>query len=171
MLDYLSTHKVGIRLLEGEGVIEDSTFKPGTDATPDGRPWSTIVGVGTNPTRIVVNHLYDKHGSVNLVLHERAHTLDYYGAVISSSVAWNKIMNEETSFVQLMQKVCGDYCTKNPVEAFAEGFAIYFSCEQSRRLLNDSPLVLAFMKSIEEAQTRDEIGHLTGQSDSLVSVP
>lgn len=148
---YLVSNSVGIRILHGRGVADDPTFSEG--ATFDGRSWKNVPGAGSNPTRIVVNRLYDGHGSINLVLHERAHTLDYYGlpgrGMLSNEREWNQIISEERPFIQLLDRVCGSYCTKNPAEAFAEAFAIYFSCERGRALLSESPRVLKFMQDLE----------------------
>lgn len=152
--DYLSSRNVGFHLINGHAVIEDPTFNTyGATKTNDGREWKNIVGVGTDPTRIVVNRLYQGHGSTNLVLHERAHTLDLQGlpgiGMLSKSDEWSSILRDEMSFRLLMKNTCGTYCTENSLESFAEGFAIYFSCARSRTLLKDSPRTIQFMKKLE----------------------
>ncbi len=151
---YLVKLGIGFRVLQGKGVAEDPTFDGG-ESTPDGRSWSTVPGSGGNPTRIVANRLYSGHGSANLVLHERAHTLDFEGtsthpSIFSTDNEWLELMNTEKSFMTELQFYCGDYCTKNPAEAFAEGFAMYFSCEESRTVVESSPKVLDFFKKFED---------------------
>lgn len=148
---YLASNSVGFRILQGKGVADDPTFSE--SSTFDGRSWNDIPGAGSNPTRIVVNRLYEGHGSINLVLHERAHTLDFYGfpdrSRLSSGLDWTDIFSNEKPFIQLLDRVCGDYCTERPTEAFAEAFAMYFSCEKGRALLSESPRVLKFMHALE----------------------
>lgn len=151
LLKYLVQDNVTIRIMEGKGVGEDPTF-PQNTSTPDGRIWNTVPGSGESPTRIVVNRLYEGHGSFNLVLHEHGHTLDFNGlgeGKLSSLKKWRDIMEKDTNLMKVLQEYCGDYCTKSPIEAFAETMAIYFGCDESRELLKDSPLAVEYMRELE----------------------
>ena len=73
-----------IHIMEGSGVTVDPTWEPTHEKTFDGRPWSEVPGGGgstakgykKSPTRVVINHLYDNHGSANMLLHEHGHSLD-----------------------------------------------------------------------------------------------
>lgn len=145
-----------IHLLSGEGVTVDDTWnynKP----TIDGRSWDKVPGSGgsvfsypKNPTRIVVNHLYDRHGSVNLVLHEHAHTLDHLYAEkdVSASGAW-LAMHNDLNIKPVMEGLCGTYCTSDVRESFAELFAYYHACETTKLHLEEVlPSVASFLKNL-----------------------
>lgn len=153
LLSALAAKGANFRILQGHGVTEDPTWPASETTTFDGRPWNRVPGAGGNPTRVVVNRLYQGHGSINLVLHEHGHTLDFYGVprndVLSSSPEWKNVMARDRGFMKLMNEVCGGYCTRNPTEAFAEAFAIYYSCEKGRGLLSNSPLAKSFIESLE----------------------
>jgi hypothetical protein len=158
-----------INLIEGAGVVSDPSWV--TDAkklsagdqtwlkTFDGRDWSTVPGAGGStyssnkvPTRVVVNHLYDHHGSSNLFLHEHAHSLDaiYKIDTISKSEEWTTLMsNNATTLPEYLRAVCGDYCVNNHQEAFAELFAQYHACEQTREQLERTvPEVAEYLKNL-----------------------
>ncbi len=129
-----------IHLIQGNGVSDDPTWNGGKK-TFDGRPWSDVPGGGgipelkkKFPTRIVVNHLYDRHGSSNLFLHEHAHSLDRIrmDSPISSSIDWKEVT--QTQDVQKFLKViCGTYCVENANEGFAELFAYYHACTATKK--------------------------------------
>ncbi|MBY0412544.1 MAG: hypothetical protein K2Q18_00190 [Bdellovibrionales bacterium] len=139
-----------IRVISGNGVGEDPTFTGVT--TADGRDWKTVPGAGGGPTYIVANKLYKNHGSFDLVVHEYMHTFDrtrILDTAISSSTEWKNLMGDP-NLNRILQLTCGDYCTKNPVEAFAETMAIYYGCGRSNALLKSSPSVISFIQRIEK---------------------
>ncbi len=150
---FLVAAGVGIHLIYGRGVGEDPSF-PNYSHTPDGRRWDEVPGSGGNPTRVVINRLYEGHGSVNLLLHEHAHSFDYVGIPgkgtrISNDSRWDHVMSHDLVLRDVLQKNCGDYCTENPVEAFAETFAYLHACDASRSLLVDANLARAFFQELE----------------------
>jgi len=151
---YLAKNGGDFHILEGHGIGEDPSMGAFVK-TFDGRTWMDVVGGGNEITRIVVNRLYEGHGSANVVLHERAHTLDIHGlplhkSAFSKDPAWDDIMKHDVDFALVMNKVCGDYCMQNPNEAFAESFAMYFACPKTRDYLKDSPKVMNFMKKFTD---------------------
>lgn len=147
---------IKIHLIQGLGVAQDPTWfiDPQTldaefderEKTFDGRSWQTVPGSsGTGlsyakvPTRIVVNRLYDRsqthgHGSINLFLHEHAHSLDSLTSLrgISQSETWQQLLRETPRTSQFLLAVCGQYCVDHSEEAFAELFAYYYGCSASR---------------------------------------
>lgn len=156
---------IRIHLMEGEGVTVD----PGWDSdianeSPEdkaeyekrveglNRDWSKIPGAGgstTTPTRIVINHLYDRHGSANLFLHEHAHTLDSLTSKrgISDSEAW-KSLSKDPKFKKIVKNVCGAYCEVDE-EAFAEMFAYFNSCAAAQKQVEkDVPALAAFLREL-----------------------
>lgn len=155
-----------IHLIQGEGVTADSTWGSSM-FTKDGRDWSLVPGSGgsifsypKNPTRLVVNHLYDRHGSVNLVLHEHAHTLDhlYSEKDLSKSKAWTELIQDENN-QNIMRGICGYYCLTDVRESFAELFAYYHACEETRQHLEQVlPTIADFMRnltSVKEFKQRE----------------
>lgn len=150
-----------INLLQGEGVTVDPTWG-GSIFTKDGRDWSRVPGAGgfiysypSHPTRVVINHIYDRHGSVNLILHEHSHTMDHlYGERnISGSRAWREILNDEQN-QNVMRNLCGYYCLTDERESFAELFAYYHACETTKRHLEEVlPAVADFMRNLTSVKS------------------
>jgi hypothetical protein len=133
-----------IHLIQGNGISDDPSWKGG-NSTFDGRTWANVPGAGgmpwlkhLAPTRIVINHLYTNHGSSNLFLHEHGHSLDNIikGKEISSSDEW-KSMAIKRSTQSFLKVICGSYCMDHLREGFAELFAYYNACEDTRRDINE----------------------------------
>jgi hypothetical protein len=139
-----------INLIVGQGVSEDPSWAAeaaqgqgnGWNATTDGRSWATTMGSGgflgrpQTPTRIVVNRTYDT-SFTNIFLHEYAHTLDrMHGEYsITRSRIWQQTLARDPSAQQMLQNLCADnYCANpaHPEESFAELFAYYHGCAESR---------------------------------------
>lgn len=145
-----------IHLIQGKGVMDDVTW-PSDIYTKDGREWDKVPGAGgsiysypKNPTRIVVNNLYHRHGSVNLVLHEHAHTLDhlYSEKDISMSKTWTKLIQDEQN-QNVMRGICGYYCLTDVRESFAELFAYYHACEETKQHMEQVlPSIAEFMAGL-----------------------
>lgn len=150
-----------IHLLQGEGVTVDPTWG-GSIFTKDGRDWSRVPGAGgfiysypSHPTRVVVNHIYDRHGSVNLILHEHSHTMDHlYGERnLSGSKAWRDILQDEEN-QNVIRNLCGYYCLTDERESFAELFAYYHACDATRQHLTEVlPPVAEFMDRLTSVKS------------------
>ena len=146
-----------VRLIRGQGVSEDPTWPVATQETFDGRSWSTVPGSGGGPTRVVVNRLYEGHGSINLVLHEYGHSLDslFKQKGISTSRVWTDLWAANPEFAAFIERSCGRYCADHPSEAFAESAAYYFSCDGNRRKIEEKfPLVARFLGSLSTLDLR-----------------
>ena len=146
-----------IHIMEGEGVTVDPTWNVKDTDTFDGRSWSQVPGAGGStakeysiaPTRVVINHLYDKQGSASMFLHEYAHNLDsinsYHG--ISSSQAWKDLLDSEPNALPFLRIVCGEYCANNIEEGFAEFMANYHGCEETRiQMEEEVPKIANFFR-------------------------
>jgi hypothetical protein len=145
-----------IHLIQGSGISEDPTWVS-ADKTFDGRSWAKVPGGGgvpwmkkNAPTRIVPNHLYDQHGSSNLFLHEHGHSLDSIAEekTISSSAEWRVIATSEQT-LKFLKVACGSYCTDNVNEGFAELFAYYHACAETKKDVETYlPDVVSFFKDL-----------------------
>lgn len=106
----------------------------------------------------MINNLYTHfgdhgHGSVNLVLHEHGHTLDaiFKDKRLSYSRKWDKIMKETPGIIEFLDTLCTDrYCSENKEEGFAELFAYYHACEETRRHMEDAvPAMAEFFRNFD----------------------
>lgn len=151
-----------INLIIGTGVTEDPSWQAEASrgarpqdwiTTHDGRSWSTVPGSGGSlgrngtPTRVVINRLYDGHGSASLFLHEYGHTLDnMYGEhAIASSRIWRDTIARDTRATEFLTALCpSNYCADpaHPGESFAELFAYYHACSATKEHMR------AFMPNI-----------------------
>lgn len=151
-----------IRLMEGSGVGIDPSMTA-TRTTEGTRNWVDVPGSGGQidsgrnvPTRIAVNHLYDKHGASNLILHEHAHTLDsIYGLQsVSNSAVWKNLMSSTPKSADFTRKICGQYCLDREEERFAELFAYYFNCDATRQHLQEEvPEIAAFFSKLVDVKS------------------
>lgn len=153
-----------MNIFEGSGVTADPSWRTQDSITMDGRPWSevpgsggnTIQGVQKSPTRVVINHLYDNHGSINLVLHERAHALDnlYKYNGVSSSTTWDGLMKASPSINDFLRSICTEgYCDGHQNEGFAELFAYYYACEATKEDLEQKfPDIADFFYNLDSVK-------------------
>jgi hypothetical protein len=114
------------------------------------------------PTRIVVNSLYKNHGSTNAVLHEFAHTLDslYAANGASNSELWLNVTKATPGYEEFILKILGPYGINFPNEAFAELFAYYFACPESRaHMETETPELAEFFLKISQSKSFKEIFH------------
>lgn len=153
-----------VHIMEGEGVTVDPTWDKNEITTFDGRPWSEVPGSGgstakgflMNPTRVVINHLYDKQGSVNMLIHEHAHSLDSIESThgISHSQVWTDLLADEPKAMEFLEKICvAGYCSNNVQEGFAELFSHYYSCEESRaQMEREIPKIADFFRRFDSVK-------------------
>lgn len=151
-----------IRLLRGQGVIEDPSWRS-ANRTFDGRSWVNVPGSGGAPfmaattdgywTRFVVNRLYVNHGSSDLVAHEFGHAVDSLTEQDrwSGSEEWKRLSRRGTAFYRAIEYQCGTYCSTHPDEGFAEAFALYYGCADGRKYLRQfAPEVADWIRGLEK---------------------
>lgn len=115
-----------------------------------GTTWDDVPGIGGAKIVLVKIGFSDKgngHSSVNLELHELAHSIDRY--------VYNGMRNNQ-KFLTIWKKEKRllfpeqDYFLTFPEEYFAEAFAMYFLGGSSRNLLKKmAPETYRFMKSLK----------------------
>lgn len=114
------------------------------------KTWDDVPGIGG--TAVVVVRIgyseYGKgHGSVNLELHETAHTIDsFVYQELSSTSSFRGIWNKETG------AVFGDnkYYTNYVEEYFAETFAMYYYSSATRDILKTkAPQTYTFFQNLQ----------------------
>jgi hypothetical protein len=146
-----------VNLIEGASVKDDKSFHGYFDdkLVKTGRVSTDLPGVGGgpfSPTRIVINHLHDHHGSQSLFLHEHGHALDVsYGQKISRSKEW-KAAQQDPRFKEFSKILCSEsYCENYTDEAFAESFAYYNGCDGARKQMERNlPLLAEFFKNLNQ---------------------
>jgi hypothetical protein len=154
--------------MEGSGVTVDPTWVPSDLKTFDGRPWSEVPGGGGStareylktPTRVVINHLYDHHGSADMFIHEHAHSLDSIRDLhgISNSRVWSDLLASEPNSYDFLTTICGAYCTDNVEEGFAEYFANYHGCQETRaQMEREVPRIAEFFFRFRSTRNLDNI--------------
>ncbi len=157
-----------IHIMEGTGVTVDPTWDASFVNTFDGRSWDNVPGGGgstargyaKSPTRIVINHLYNHHGSADMFLHEHGHSLDSIRDLhgISRSSVWSDLLAEEPATTNYLLVICGAYCTDNIEEGFAELFANYHGCAETREQMErDIPKTAEFFKRLTSTKNLDHI--------------
>lgn len=114
------------------------------------KTWDDVPGIGG--TAVVVVRIgyseYGKgHGSMNLELHETAHTIDsFVYQELSSTSSFRKIWNKET--VALFGD--NEYYTNYVEEYFAETFAMYYYSSATREILkNKAPQTYTFFQNLQ----------------------
>jgi len=110
--------------------------------------WDDVPGIGGSKVVLVKIGASDKgqgHGSINLELHELAHSIDHYvfNEISGSKEFMNLLENEHE------QLFPGNSYFQYPEEYFAETFAMYFLNSDSKELLRmKAPKTFQFMKQL-----------------------
>jgi len=110
--------------------------------------WDDVPGIGGSKVVLVKIGASDKghgHGSVNLELHELAHSIDHY--VFNEISGSKEFLNMlESEHEQLFP---GNSYFQYPEEYFAETFAMYYLNADSKELLRTkAPKTFKFMKQL-----------------------
>jgi len=123
---------------------------------PAGSVWDEVPGCASKPlsptkkTVIAANRLREGHGSVNLVLHEHAHSFDIALTYLVKSGESLKFKHprlfsrNDKAFIAVWKMTEWNdlYLERYPEEGFAESFAYYFHSPNSRAVLRQKyPLI------------------------------
>jgi Pro-Pro endopeptidase len=122
-----------------------------------GNTWDDIPGVGGgSPTIVRIGYSdYGKgHGTLNLELHEIAHTIDFQVfSTISASAEFKDIQKKEARLLIEAHPNAANmaYFTNYPEEYFAESFTYYYlSTETKKELQQKAPLTYQFFEKLEK---------------------
>ncbi|WP_174732927.1 anthrax toxin lethal factor-related metalloendopeptidase [Mesobacillus harenae] len=153
MLEKIAHHRIQLKLFQGK-----LTDNPSADhlkgliprGYQNGTKWDEVPGVGGS--KIVLAKIGNSekgmgHGSVNLELHELAHSVDRY--------VYDAIRDDQT-FVFVWKKESKllfpgrPYFINYPEEYFAETFAMFFAGDEHTELLREAaPETYLFIKSLK----------------------
>jgi hypothetical protein len=130
------------------------------------------------PSRMVINRMYPdehgvaSHGSVNMVLHEYAHGMDniYKERGVSKGANWDLLFKDAT-IRDYMKVACkaSDYCLNNSNEAFAELFAFYHSCDETRdHMVKNAPKLSKYFGTLSlKKESQMVVNIFGGMTDSV----
>ncbi|WP_080845723.1 anthrax toxin lethal factor-related metalloendopeptidase [Cytobacillus gottheilii] len=153
LLNKIYKENIHIKLFSGK-LTDNPTASHLQGIIPRGytsnKTWDEVPGIGGSRTVLVKIGSSEKgngHGSVNLELHELAHSIDrhvYNGIRFSHHFldVWNK--EKGILFPGI------DYFLNYPEEYFAESFAMFYVNEEYRAQLKDkAPLTFVFIDSLK----------------------
>lgn len=153
LLAKLNQENVHIKLFSGK-LTDNPTAAHLEGIIPRGytskKTWDEVPGIGGSTTVLVKIGSSEKgngHGSVNLELHELAHSID---RLVYDGIRFNN------HFLELWVKEKGklfpgiDYFLIYPEEYFAESFAMFYANEGSHAQLKEkAPLTFGFIDSLK----------------------
>lgn len=155
ILEQAAAHHIYIQLLTGP-ITNEPTARHLRGKTPRGyapgsKTWDDVPGIGGSHLVLVRLGHSEKgkgHGSVNLELHEFAHSLDY--------IVFDRI-HETDEFQAIWREEAPrlfpgeSYFLTYPEEYFAESFAYYYASEETRHTLRAAaPNTYAFIRGLAE---------------------
>ncbi|OKO94125.1 toxin [Geobacillus proteiniphilus] len=155
ILEQAADHHIYIQLLTGP-ITDEPTARHLRGKTPRGympgsKTWDDVPGIGGSHLVLVRLGHSEKgkgHGSVNLELHEFAHSLDY--------IVFDRI-HETDEFQAIWREEAprlfpGEYYFLTyPEEYFAEAFAYYYASEETRQTLRAAaPRTYALIRGLAE---------------------
>jgi Pro-Pro endopeptidase len=153
MLENINNQGIILKLFTGK-LTDNPTASMLAGVTPRGyhskTTWDDVPGIGgTKVVLVKIGHSeHGKgHGSINLELHEMAHSIDrYLFDNISKSKEFQSIWEEERGII-----FPGNiYLIMYPEEYLAETFAMYYLNENSRDMLQlKAPLTFNFIKNLQ----------------------
>jgi len=151
LLEKIKQNGISVKLFTGK-LTDNPTAKQLAGQVPRGYQttitWDNVPGIGGSKVVLAKIGSSEKgkgHGSVNLELHELAHSIDHYVfGEISSSKEFRLVWEKEHE-----QLFSGNNYFLYPEEYFAETFAMYFLNNDTKELLHiKAPKTFEFMKQL-----------------------
>lgn len=156
LLQQLISENITIKLFNGKLTDEPSAAHL-KGITPRGysnksKTWDEVPGIGGGKTALVkIGHSENGngHGSLNLELHELAHSIDRHVLnLIRENIIFQKIWKEEANVVFPNR----DYFITYPEEYFAETFVMYYLSNDTKKELKvKAPMTYELFRQIEQS--------------------
>lgn len=153
LLDQIYHRGIKIKLFDGK-LTDNSTASHLRGIIPRGyqskTTWDDVPGIGGGKVVLVKIGSSDKgngHGSVNLELHELAHSIDHY---ILNDLKYNRFYLDIWEKERAILFPGQSYFLLFPEEYFAESFAMYYLNEETNKLLYQrAPQTYEYIKKSE----------------------
>ncbi|CAG9608197.1 anthrax toxin lethal factor-related metalloendopeptidase [Pseudoneobacillus rhizosphaerae] len=154
LLDEIEQQGITIKLFEGK-LTDNPTARHLSGVIPRGyqseTTWDDVPGIGGGKTVLVKLGHSEKgkgHGSVNLELHELAHSIDRY---ILNDLKYNRLFLDSWEKERSILFPNNSYLLLFPEEYFAESFAMYYLSEETKTILYQrAPQTYEFIRNINE---------------------
>jgi Pro-Pro endopeptidase len=154
LLDEIKQQGITIKLFEGK-LTDNPTASHLRGVIPRGyksnTTWDDVPGIGGGKTVLVKLGHSEKgmgHGSVNLELHELAHSIDRY---ILHDLKYNRLFLDLWEKERSMLFPNHSYLLLFPEEYFAESFAMYYLSEDTKIILYQrAPQTYEFIRNMNE---------------------
>ncbi|RHW42272.1 toxin [Neobacillus notoginsengisoli] len=153
LLSKIDKAGISVRLFEGK-LTDNPSVKHLKGVTPrgykGGATWDDVPGIGGSNVVLVkigASEIGKGHGSVNLELHELAHSIDnkVYGH-LTQKESFKKVWEQERDSLFPGR----DYFLLYPEEYFAEAFALYYLDGETNALLKEkAPLTYEMIKDLD----------------------
>lgn len=164
LLDQINQQGIVVKLFEGK-LTENPTASHLRGVIPRGyqskTTWDDVPGIGGGKTVLVKIGSSEKgmgHGSVNLELHELAHSIDHF---ILHEVKYNRSFLDAWEKERAILFPGNSYFLLFPEEYFAETFAMYYlNNETKKTLYQHAPQTYEFISSLNEKSKPNPILNL-----------
>lgn len=153
LLKKITEHEIKIKLFEGQ-LTDNPTVRHLSGLTPRGYKsdikWDAVPGIGGSKLVLVKIGHSEKgkgHGSVNLELHELAHSIDRY---VFNGIRTNPHFLKIWELEKRNLFPGKDYFLLFPEEYFAETFAMYFYSNEMKEVIKiKAPLTFQFLQNLK----------------------
>jgi Pro-Pro endopeptidase len=154
LLDQINQQGITIKIFEGK-LTDNPTASHLRGVIPRGyqseTTWDDVPGIGGGKTVLVKLGHSEKgkgHGSVNLELHELAHSIDRY---ILDELKYNRLFLDIWEKERAVLFPNHSYLLLFPEEYFAESFAMYYLSDETKTILyQHAPQTYEFISKMSE---------------------
>jgi Pro-Pro endopeptidase len=164
LLDQITQQGIIVKLFEGK-LTDNPTASHLSGITPRGYQsditWDDVPGIGGGKTVLVKIGASEKgkgHGSVNLELHELAHSVDRF---ILQEVKYNRPFLDAWERERSILFPGNSYFLLFPEEYFAESFAMYYLNDETKKILFElAPETYEFISKMNDRKMPNPLVNL-----------
>lgn len=161
LLEQIDKQGITVKLFEGK-LTDNPTVSHLRGAIPRGykskTTWDEVPGIGGGKTVLVKIGHSEKgkgHGSINLELHELAHSIDHY---ILKDVKYHRSFLDKWEKERSVLFPGQPYFLLFPEEYFAETFAMYYFNSETKKILYErAPQTYEFIKQLTKREMPNPI--------------